>query len=35
MSPLAEEIINKLNKEQDITVLAEVLDYYEYLKQKK
>ena len=31
MSPLAKEIIEKLNKEE---VLAEVLDFYEYLKQK-
>lgn len=35
MSPLAKEIIEKLNKEEDIKVLAEVLDFYEYLKQKE
>ncbi|MFA6939582.1 MAG: hypothetical protein WCQ54_01170 [Clostridiaceae bacterium] len=35
MSPLAKEIIDKLNKEQDTAVLAEVLDFYEYVKQKK
>lgn len=35
MSPLAREIIDKLNKEEDPRVLAEVLDFYEYLKQKK
>jgi hypothetical protein len=34
MSPLAKEIIEKLNKEEDAQVLAEVLDFYEYLKQK-
>ena len=35
MSPLAKEIIEKLNKEDDARVLGEVLDFYEYLKQKK
>lgn len=35
MSPLSKEIIEKLNKEEDPKVLAEVLDFYEYLKQKK
>jgi hypothetical protein len=35
MSPLAKEIIDKLNKEEDILVLAEVLDFYDYIKQKK
>lgn len=35
MSPLAKEIIDKLNKEEDARVLGEVLDFYEYLKQKK
>ena len=35
MSPLAKEIIDKLNKEEDMRVLAEVLDFYEYLKLKK
>ena len=35
MSPLAKEIIEKLNKEEDVKVLAEVLDFYDYLKQKE
>lgn len=35
MSPLAKEIIEKLNREEDSEVLSEVLDFYEYLKQKK
>ncbi|MEG0775315.1 hypothetical protein [Clostridium sp.] len=35
MSPLAKEIIEKLNKEEDTRVLAEVLDFYEYLKLKR
>jgi hypothetical protein len=35
MSPLAKEIIDKLNNEKDSEVLAEVLDFYEYIKQKK
>jgi len=35
MSPLAKEVIQKLSEEQDAQVLAEVLDFYEYLKQKK
>ena len=35
MSPLAKEIIEKLNKEEDVRVLGEILDFYEYLKQKK
>jgi CO dehydrogenase/acetyl-CoA synthase beta subunit len=35
MGPLAKEIIDKLNNEEDIRVLSEVLDFYEYLKQKK
>jgi len=35
MSPLAKEVIEKLSKENDAQVLAEVLDFYEYLKQKK
>ena len=34
MSTLAKEIIEKLNKE-DARVLAEVLDFYEYLRDKK
>ncbi|HZK44141.1 MAG TPA: hypothetical protein VFC73_07605 [Syntrophomonadaceae bacterium] len=35
MSSLAKEIIERLKKEQDIQILAEVLNFYEYLKQKK
>lgn len=35
MSPRVKEIIDKLNNEKDSEVLAEVLDFYEYLKQKK
>jgi hypothetical protein len=35
MSPLAKDIIEKLNKEEDMGVLAEVLDFYEYLRNKK
>ena len=35
MSPLAKEIIDKLNREEDEFVLSEVLDFYEYVKQKK
>lgn len=35
MSSLAKKIIEKLNKENDVQILAEVLDFYEYLKQKK
>ncbi|WP_234117136.1 hypothetical protein [Clostridium hydrogenum] len=35
MSPLAKEIIDKLNNEKNSEVLAEVLDFYEYIKQKK
>lgn len=35
MSPLAKEVIEKLSKEQDAQVLTEVLDFYNYLKQKK
>lgn len=35
MSPLAKEIIERLNKEQDTQVLAEVLNFYDYLKQRK
>ena len=35
MSPLAKEIIEKLNKEEDTRVLGEVLDFYEYLRDKK
>lgn len=35
MSPLAKELVEKLNNEEDTQVLAQVLDFYEYLKQKK
>lgn len=33
MGPLVKEIIEKLDKESDAQVLAEVLDFYDYLKQ--
>ena len=35
MSPLAKEIIDRLNIEDDELILSEVLDFYEYVKQKK
>lgn len=35
MSPLAKELVEKLNNEEDTQVLAQVLDFYEYLKRKK
>jgi len=35
MTPLSKEIIKKLTNETDTQVLAEVLDFYEYIKQKK
>ncbi len=35
MSPLAKKVIEVLKNESDEVVLAEVLDFYEYLKQKK
>ena len=36
MSPLTKkEVIEKLSKEEDTQVLAEVLDFYDYLKEKK
>ena len=35
MSPLAKMIIKALENEEDDIVLAEVLDFYEYLKEKK
>ncbi|MEF9958744.1 MAG: hypothetical protein RR448_11975 [Niameybacter sp.] len=35
MSPLAKEVIEKLSHEEDNELLAEVLDFYEYVKQKK
>lgn len=35
MSPLVKEIIDRLNREEDELILSEVLDFYEYVKQKK
>lgn len=35
MSPLAKEVIEKLSNEEDVEILAEVLDFYEYMKYKK
>ena len=35
MSPLAKKIIDRLNREDDELILSEVLDFYEYVKQKK
>lgn len=35
MSPIASEVIEKLSREEDPQVLAQVLDFYEYIKQKK
>ena len=35
MSPLAKEIIDRLNIEDDELILSEVLDFYEYVKEKK
>ncbi|MGL6108282.1 hypothetical protein [Romboutsia sp.] len=35
MSPLAKQIIETLSNEEDEAVLAQVLDYYEFLKEKK
>ena len=36
MSPITKkEVIEKLSKEEDAQVLAEVLDFYDYLKEKK
>ncbi len=35
MSPLAKKVIEVLKNEKDEVVLTEVLDFYEYLKQKK
>lgn len=35
MSPLAKEVIEKLSNEDDTEILAEVLDFYEYMKYKK
>ena len=35
MSPLAKEVIEKLSREEDVEILAEVLDFYEYMKYRK
>ena len=35
MSPLAKEVIEKLSHEEDNELLTEVLDFYEYVKNKK
>lgn len=35
MSPLAKQVIDVLGKEEDNNLLAEVLDFYGYLKDKK
>lgn len=35
MSPLAKQIISSLSEEKDNMILAEVLDFYEYLKEKR
>ena len=35
MSPIAQQIIDTLTKEQDTELLSEVLDFYEYIKQKR
>ncbi len=35
MTPLAKKIIDAISMEEDAVVLAEVLDFYEYLKAKK
>lgn len=35
MTPLAKKIIDAISREEDAVVLAEVLDFYEYLKEKK
>jgi hypothetical protein len=35
MNSLANEIIDMLNREDDKLILSEVLDFYEYVKQKK
>lgn len=35
MSPLAKQVIDVLEKEEDNNLLAEVLDFYGYLKAKK
>jgi hypothetical protein len=35
MCPLAKEIIDKYNTEEDPRILAEVLEFYEYFKQMR
>ncbi|MEG2246462.1 MAG: hypothetical protein RSC84_03340 [Peptostreptococcaceae bacterium] len=35
MTPLAKKIIDVISTEEDTIVLAEVLNFYEYLKDKK
>ncbi|MDF2614480.1 MAG: hypothetical protein K0S71_2266 [Clostridia bacterium] len=35
MSPIAQQVIETLAKEQDTELLSEVLDFYEYIKHKK
>ncbi|MEG0799491.1 MAG: hypothetical protein RSG51_03660 [Bacilli bacterium] len=35
MNPLTKEVIDILEKEEDNNLIAEVLDFYEYLKVKK
>ena len=34
MSPLAKQVIDSLSQEKDNRILGEVLDFYEYLKEK-
>ena len=35
MNSLAKEIIDRLNRVEDELILSEVLDFYEYVKEKK
>ena len=35
MSPLAKQVIDSLSQEKDNKILGEVLDFYEYLKEKR
>lgn len=35
MDSLAQQILDKLAEEQDIQLLIEVLDFYEYIKKKR
>ena len=35
MSPLAKQVIKSLSQEKENLILAEVLDFYEYLKVKR